>query len=115
MEQESDLALSFHSVFYKVGNTLSKDYFPKPKLKILNQNDIMLKHYIPTCSVVFNAEKLLKAYYEKPCTSTFPVGDIPLYIKITKFYGKVLFIDKTWAVYRRNQKVLHKGGTLHNM
>jgi len=103
MKKESDLALSFHSVFYKVGNTLNKDYFPKPKLKILNQNDIMFKHYIPTCSVVFNTEKLLKAYYEKPNISTFPVGDIPIYIKITN-YGKVLFIDKTWAVYRKNPR-----------
>ena len=105
MKQESDLAFSFHSVFHKVGNTLNKDYFPKPKSKILNQNDIMFRHYIPTCSVVFNTEKLLKAYYEKPCTSTFPVGDIPLYIKITN-YGKVFFIDKIWAVYRENEKGL---------
>ena len=115
MKKESDLALSFHSVFYKVGNTLNKDYFPKPKLKILNQNDIMFKHYIPTCSVVFNTEKLLKAYYEKPNISTFPVGDIPIYIKITN-YGKVLFIDKTWAVYRKHPKsVTHSVEHLHNI
>lgn len=115
MEQESDLALSFHPVYYKVGSTLKKDYFPKPKSKVLNQNDIMLKHYIPTCSVVFNTKKLLKAYYEKPCTSTFPVGDIPLYIKITN-YGKVLFIDEIWAVYRRNPKsVTQKVEHLHNI
>ena len=115
MKQESDLAFSFHSVFHKVGNTLTKNYFPKPKSKILNQNDIMFRHYIPTCSVVFNTEKLLKAYYEKPCTSTFPVGDIPLYIKITN-YGKVLFIDKTWAVYRRNPKsVTQMTEHLHNI
>ena len=29
MKKESDLALSFHSVFHKVGNTLNKNYFPK--------------------------------------------------------------------------------------
>ena len=115
MKKESDLALSFHSVLNKVNNNFNENCFAKPKLKLLNQNDIILRHYIPTCSVVFNTGKLRKAFYEKPDISTFPVGDIPLYIKITN-YGKALFIDETWAVYRTNaNSITHNAEHLNNI
>ena len=89
----------FHSV--KVTGS-SKDYeyhFRIPRKSVLYIYDIIFRHYIPTCSIVFRKEFL---------PETFPswfensiVGDIPLEI-ILASKGPVKYIDQSMAVYRKH-------------
>jgi glycosyltransferase involved in cell wall biosynthesis len=108
LAQNSVFSFCFHSV--KVINS-SKDYkyhFSIPKKSVLTIKHIILKHYIPTCSVVFRKEFL---------PDTFPqwfeesiVGDIPIEIMLAS-KGPIKYLNQNMAVYRKHESgiTLNKG------
>jgi glycosyltransferase involved in cell wall biosynthesis len=100
METNSEYSFTFHNVSVK-NEIKSINYsYPTPSKKILAFNDILKKHYIPTCSVFFRREM-----YPKPEPDFLIhclIGDIPVQLLLSS-RGDVFFLDKKMATYRKNQ------------
>lgn len=76
--------------FYFSYDVKSKFYF----------KDIILKHLIPTCSMMFRTSKIQKNI-PKPFY-TFPVCDVPVHLLLT-LDGYAFHIKEQYAVYRINE------------
>lgn len=100
MESNSEYSFTFHSVSVK-NEIKSINYnYPKPSKKILTFNDILKKHYVPTCSVFYRSEMFPKPDpdFLKHCL----MGDLPAQLLLTS-RGNAFFLDKKMATYRKNQ------------
>jgi glycosyltransferase involved in cell wall biosynthesis len=99
MEANEDFVMSFHSV--DVENRIKKiDYkYPIPQKTVLRLQDIIFKHYIPTCSLLFKTDAMPKPFPEwfHKC----PMGDIPLELMIAE-KGLTKYFIKPMAVYRKH-------------
>lgn len=103
LENNSDFSLCFHKV--EIINELEcyLANYPVPDSTILNFKDILFKHYIPTCSIVF-VRKLLP----KPLPKWFvdsKIGDIPMELLLAD-KGKVKYFTKQMGAYRKHDSSL---------
>jgi len=100
METNNEFSFTFHSVSVKNEIKSINYIYPKPSKKILTFNDILKKHYIPTCSVFFRREMFPKPEpnFLKYCL----MGDLPAQLLLSS-NGNAFFLDKKMATYRKNQ------------
>jgi len=99
LEFNLSYSMCFHSV--QVINSEKKytDHFCVPQKTTLLTRDLILKHYIPTCSLVFRRD-YLPVFFPKWFSKSI-VGDIPLEI-ILSIKGKTKYLDESMAVYRKH-------------
>lgn len=91
-------SMYFHKINYLIDGTVSGSYYKTPNSNILKLNDIILEHYIPTSSLVFNKRFLPihnKLYYKKY------FNDIFLEIMIS-LNGPVFYSEEIMGIYRKN-------------
>ena len=100
MERNSDYSFTFHSV--EVNNEIeSVSYkYSLPKKNILSFNDILRKHYIPTCSLFYRTEMLTKPLPDFLINCL--MGDLPNEL-ILASRGDAFYLDRKMATYRKNQ------------
>ncbi len=102
MEANPGYSLCFHSVAVE-NNLAGKPYkYPKPAKTTLVFEDLLVKHFIPTCSIFYRNAALPKPL--PPFYAHCVMGDLPLELLLAHS-GKVCFIDEEMAVYRK-----HEGG-----
>ena len=102
LDANSDYSMCFHSVEITLANKNDNYVYPIPSSDILHLKDILRKHYIPTCSLVFRNgffPKGLPKWMHKSIS-----GDIPLEILLAS-KGKTKYFPQKMACYRR-----HEGG-----
>ena len=99
LEANLDFSMCFHSVMITNSNLKYSYHFNIPKESTLTIGDLILKHYIPTCSLVFRKNYLPIVF---PNWFQFSiVGDIPLEIMLA-YNGKVKYIENEMATYRKH-------------
>lgn len=96
LENNKKLSTSVHRVHHRINNDIKNEYYDIPKNTELSQKEIILKHYIPTCSV-FIKSKVVKNHP----IGRFIVADIPLSIIASK-EGNIFFSEEIMGVYRKN-------------
>jgi glycosyltransferase involved in cell wall biosynthesis len=99
LEAEPSLSCCFHSVVVRNEIANITYEYPTPPKKVLNFKDILSKHYIATCSLLFRISLLpnpLPDWFSKS-----KIGDIPLELMLAD-KGDIVFIDEKMACYRRN-------------
>lgn len=101
LETEADFTMSFHSVEVKNEIEGIEYNYPIPNKDVLFFKDLLFKHYIPTCSVVFRKKEL--PYPLPEWLNRSKMCDIPLELFIAD-KGKTKFFDEKMAVYRKNDK-----------
>jgi glycosyltransferase involved in cell wall biosynthesis len=99
MEENLNYAMCFHKV--EVTFAYEGDFYEydKPVNDIVLLKDIIRKHYIATCSLVFR-----NGYFKNGLPSWFAQsisGDLPLEILLAS-NGLTKYLDDTMACYRRN-------------
>ena len=92
LENNPDFSMSFHDVSITSGHK----YYTSPPKNFLTAKDIILRHYIPTASVVVR-----RSISEKTKEYGLSFGDIPFEIQVS-LYGKVVFFPETMGEYRDN-------------
>ena len=103
LESNSDFSMCFHKVRIK-NETLNSDYsYPIPPKDILFFKDILFKHFIPTCSLVFINDKLIKPLPR--WLNKSKMCDIPIELFLAD-KGKTKYFDSAMAVYRLNSNSL---------
>ena len=100
LENNKKYAFTFHAVYVKNEIPNLKYSYPTPPKAILNFNDILKKHYIPTCSLVFNKKFLPKPTPE--FLNNCSMADIPLELLLAN-NGRIYYMNKEMAVYRKHQ------------
>jgi glycosyltransferase involved in cell wall biosynthesis len=100
LDANSDYSMCFHSVEITLANKNDNYEYPIPSSDILHLKDILQKHYIPTCSLVFRNGLFPKGLPEWMINSIS--GDIPLEILLAS-KGKTKYFSKKMACYRRNE------------
>ncbi|WP_396196729.1 glycosyltransferase family 2 protein [Flavobacterium sp.] len=103
LESNVDFTMTFHSVEVKNEIEGINYQYPMPKKEVLTFKNILFKHFIPTCSLVF-----IKDALPNPLPSWFnncKMGDIPLELMLAD-KGKVKFFNQKMGVYRKNDKSL---------
>jgi len=99
MEENLNYSMCFHKVDVTFAHEGDFYEYDKPANDILSIKDIMRKHYIATCSLVFR-----NGYFKKGLPSWFAQsisGDLPLEILLAS-KGLTKYLDDTMACYRRN-------------
>lgn len=99
LDLNEGFSMTFHDVEL-LGGSKNKSYYFTPTNKTrFNFNDLILHHYIPTCSIMFRkdlvANKIPAEYYK------YPVCDVPLELWLASF-GDVYRMKQIMAVYRIN-------------
>jgi glycosyltransferase involved in cell wall biosynthesis len=103
LEQHQDFVMCFHNVveFFAESSTKNFYYCPDNQKDTSTLTDLLIRNFIPTCSVVFR-NKLIKNlptwYYH------LKMGDWTLHI-LNAQYGKIKYINEVMAVHR-----IHAGG-----
>lgn len=93
--------MSFHKIDFLVGGEQIKgNYYPLPPKSTLNIHDIILRHYIPTCSLVFKKDCLPKQFPEWFFKSR--IGDIPIEILLAS-KGLTYYHNESMGCYRKNK------------
>ena len=99
LENNDKFSMCFHSVMIKNSNLQYSYHFSIPSKSTLTIIDVILKHYIPTCSLVFRRNCLPNSF---PNWFQFSiVGDIPLEILLAN-NGEVKYIENEMATYRKH-------------
>ena len=107
LEANEGYVMSFHSV--KINNSITKgeihsNYkYPVPSKSILSLKDLVFKHYIPTCSLIYKVDAMpnpIPDWFYK-CT----MGDIPLELMIAE-KGLTKYFAEPMAVYRKHESSL---------
>ncbi len=101
LESNKDFVMCFHSVTVKNEIEGVNYSYPIPKKNILSFRDILFKHFIPTCSLIFLNDSLPKPLPE--WLKYAKMGDIPVELFLAD-KGKVKFMDEKMAVYRKNER-----------
>jgi glycosyltransferase involved in cell wall biosynthesis len=100
LEENADYSFCFHPVYIKNETDNSFYSYPIPSRNILIFRDILFKHYIPTCSLVFRNDSIpkpLPRWFEK-CK----MCDIPLELFLAD-KGNAFYMHQKMGVYRFNQ------------
>jgi glycosyltransferase involved in cell wall biosynthesis len=100
LEENLDYSMCFHQVEITMANVSDYYSYPLPPSETLNIKDIIQKHYIPTCSLVFRSKFFSKGFPEWMVNSIS--GDIPLEILLAS-KGKTKYFPQKMACYRRNE------------
>lgn len=99
LENNPDFSFCFHKVIVKNEIANIKYEYPLPPRSILEFSDILAKHYIATCSLMFRFSFLpfpLPQWFENS-----KIGDIPIELMLAD-RGKVYFFQQEMGCYRRN-------------
>lgn len=102
MDNNLDFSMCFHDVDVLVTDKGSSYVYDKPQKDILLLQDIVKKHYMATCTVLFR-----NGYFKDGLPEWYPrciSGDLPLEILLAS-KGKTKYLDFKMACYRR-----HPGG-----
>lgn len=102
LEQNPGFSMSFHEAAIVSENLDFPLQWHKPKSDVLDISKIILKHYIPTCSLVFRNDHFPKPYPDWIFKGI--LGDIPIQI-ILASHGPAKFFPSKMSVYRK-----HVGG-----
>lgn len=100
MEANLDFSMCFHLVNITMARKGDYYYYDTPSTSVLLLKDIIRKHYIPTCSLLFR-----NGYFRNGLPKWLPQsisGDLPLEILLAS-HGKTKYLDETMACYRRNE------------
>jgi glycosyltransferase involved in cell wall biosynthesis len=100
LEANFDYSMCFHPVEITLANKNDNYVYPIPSSDILHLKDIIQKHYIPTCSLVFRNGFFPKGLPEWMINSIS--GDIPLEILLAS-KGKIKYFPQKMSCYRRNE------------
>ncbi len=100
LEANIDYSMCFHQVEITMANVSDYYSYPLPSSETLYLKDIIQKHYIPTCSLVFRSKFFSKGFPEWMVNSIS--GDIPLEILLAS-KGKAKYFPQKMACYRRNE------------
>ena len=105
LENNKFFSMCFHDVSV-LNETINQDYvYPFPPRKKLSFQDILLKHYIPTCSVVYR-----NSFFPSPIPKWWyncKMLDLPLELTLAT-QGPIYFFPDKMAVYRQNSNSLTK-------
>lgn len=100
LELHQDCSLCFHNVMTKtVEGEFKSDLAKIDASRIYSPNEIIRNWTIPTCSVLFRAEKI--ACDSDRDNSKFKFGDNVLFLTAAK-YGQLYGINEYMGVYRKN-------------
>ena len=99
LEANIDYSMCFHQVEITMANVSDYYSYPLPSSETLYLKDIIQKHYIPTCSLVFRSKFFSKGFPEWMVNSIS--GDIPLEILLAS-KGNTKYLSEQMACYRRN-------------
>lgn len=107
-----DANLDFSMCFHPVEITMARDgdyySYDIPSNSVLLLSDIIKKHYIPTCSLLFRNGYFpngLPIWFSKSIS-----GDLPLEILLAS-HGKTKYLDEKMACYRRNEGGITQSAT----
>ncbi len=101
MEQHKDCALTYHPVEVINNEELNRSYpYDNPK-DVAYTSDVIMSHFIPTCSVMLTAKSVSKLPLWIIKARSF---DIALEM-VVSLSGEILYISDSMAVYRQ-----HLGG-----
>jgi hypothetical protein len=92
--------MCFHQVEITMANVSDYYSYPLPPSETLYLKDIIQRHYIPTCSLVFRSKYFPKGFPEWMVNSIS--GDIPLEILLAS-KGMAKYFPQKMACYRRNE------------
>ena len=106
----SECSLVFHSIHRLENGIFDGHYYKKPSSMYLSQKDIILHHYIPTCSTMFRASWLLDEINSVQNIKLYPVADIPYEILVSG-KGYVYYMDICMGVYRLSPRSLTQSPT----
>lgn len=103
LEAHSECVICFHKIvaFHEDGNRERYYNPPHDFREISTLDDLLIKNFIQTCSVVFRnglIQELPDWFY------TLRMGDWPLFVLLAQ-HGKIGFMDELMAAYR-----IHTGG-----
>lgn len=105
LEMNKSFSMCFHDVSV-LNETISQDYeYPFPPRKKLSFQDILLKHYIPTCSVMYR-----NSFFPSPIPKWWyncKMLDLPLELTLAT-QGPIYFFPDKMAIYRQNSNSLTK-------
>ncbi|MCK9561191.1 MAG: glycosyltransferase [Bacteroidales bacterium] len=101
MEQHEDCALTYHPVEIINNEKLNRTYPYDAPIDVASTSDVIMFHFIPTCSVMFTAKSVEKL---PPWLKKARSFDIALEM-IVSLFGKIAYISDLMAVYRQ-----HMGG-----
>ena len=105
LEKNKLFSLCFHDVSV-LNETHNKDYkYPIPRKEKLSFKDILLKHYIPTCSVLYR-----NSLFPNPIPAWWfkcRMLDLPLELTLAA-HGPIHYFSENMAVYRQNSNSLTK-------
>lgn len=99
LENNDEFSMCFHKVNVLKESKSNNYQYPNPSKDVLSFKDLLFKHYIPTCSLVFVKEKLLLPL--PSWLNKAKMCDIPIELFLAD-KGKTKFIDSFMAVYRLN-------------
>lgn len=103
LEENSHYSMSFHKVNLLSKGEIKASSFPEPNGDKLMIKDIINKHYIPSCSLIYRREML-----KTPLPDWFitcRIGDVPFEILLAS-KGPAHFHNEVMAIYRKNEKSL---------
>lgn len=92
LENHQDFSMSFH----ECSTTSGREFYSYPLSDTLTAKDIILRHMIPTASLVFN-----RHFAKKIKNFNLSFGDIPIEIQLA-LQGKVHFLPRKMSCYRDN-------------
>lgn len=103
LEQNKDFVICFHNVveFFAKDSNKNFCYCLENQKDVSTLNDVLLRNFMPTCSVVFRnklIESLPSWYYN------LKMGDWALHL-LNSEHGKIKYINEVMAVHR-----IHDGG-----
>jgi len=99
MEANLDFSMCFHKVDITFASEADFYDYDIPSKSVLLLKDIIRKHYIPTCTLLFR-----NGYFDKGLPNWLSEsisGDLPLEILLAS-KGRAKYFDEIMACYRRN-------------
>lgn len=101
MEQHEDCALTYHPVEIINNEKLNRTYPYDAPIDVASTSDVIMFHFIPTCSVMFTAKSVEKLPPWLKKARSFDIA-IEMIISLS---GKMIYISNAMAAYRQ-----HSGG-----
>lgn len=105
LEKNNDFAIICHHLDVLENNKIESENYLDQKMpkEISTIEDLALHNFIPTLTAVFrNQNEILQKWILDA-----PIGDFPMFMNVAK-NGKIKFINKKMAVYRKNVGVWNR-------
>ena len=99
LDSHEDYSFCFHNAEILGEDKVGRYYCQESQHETTTINDILKNNYIPTASIVFRNNELIRNSYE--WFAQLPIGDWPLNI-LNATLGKIKYIPEVMAIYRKH-------------